>query len=165
MEREKYIEEKRAAAAEAFKAGCNCCQAVLTAFAEELELDKQFLIKLGSGFGAGLARLREVCGTVAAMGMAEGLLSSSGEADKADKDAVYKRVRILTDAFRARNGSIICRELLAGVPVTEGTISEERTQTYFKRPCAEYCADAAEFLALRLLDEPCASEALTTDGK
>ena len=134
MDKETYIEQKRQQAAAAFVEGKNCCQAVLTAFAEEVKLD--------------------VCGTVSAMSMLEGLLSSSGETDKADKDAVYARVRTLCDAFKEKNGSIVCRELLAGVPVTTGGTSEARTEIYYKkRPCKEYCADAAELIARRLTNE------------
>ena len=142
MDKETYIEQKRQQAAAAFVEGKNCCQAVLTAFAEEVKLDPTLLMQLGCGFGGGVARQRE------------GLLSSSGETDKADKDAVYARVRTLCDAFKEKNGSIVCRELLAGVPVTTGGTSEARTETYYKkRPCKEYCADAAELIARRLTNE------------
>ena len=154
MDKETYIEQKRQQAAAAFVEGKNCCQAVLTAFAEGVKLDPTLLMQLGCGFGGGVARQREVCGTVSAMSMLEGLLSSSGETDKADKDAVYARVRTLCDAFKEKNGSIVCRELLAGVPVTTGGTSEARTETYYKkRPCKEYCADAAELIARRLTNE------------
>lgn len=151
MDRESYIAEKSERARAAFTEGRNCCQAVLTAFAEELGLERDFLMRLGSGFGGGMGRLREVCGTVTALAMAESLLEGAADGNKADKDAVYAGVRGLAERFKQENGSIVCRELLAGVPVTAGGDSEARTEAYYKkRPCKEYCACAAGILAEKL---------------
>lgn len=153
MDEQAYIEDKRKKAADAFMTGKGCTQAVLSAFDGELGADQTVLMRAACGFGGGMSRLREVCGCVSAMCMAEGLLSASGKCDKAEKDAVYGNVRELAAAFKERNGSIVCRELLAGIPITDGAVSEERTPAYYKkRPCKEYCADAAEFIARRVLN-------------
>ena len=45
MDKETYIEQKRQQAAAAFVEGKNCCQAVLTAFAEEVKLDPTLLMQ------------------------------------------------------------------------------------------------------------------------
>ena len=46
-----------------FLSGYNCTQAVAVAFAEELGLDVDTAARLSCGFGGGMGRLREVCGT------------------------------------------------------------------------------------------------------
>lgn len=147
-----YIEKKRAAAKEGFLSGLGCCQAVLCAFKDELGLNETTLVKIGSGFGGGIARQREVCGTVSGLTIAAGLLTSSGARGKDDRDSVYAVVRALCDKFKAKNGSIVCRELLKGIPVTTGTESEPRDKDYYKRrPCPELCGDAAAILAEYIL--------------
>lgn len=154
MDRESYIADKRQRAYDAFLGGLGCTQAVLSAFSEELGCDRALLYKIGSGFGGGMARQREVCGTVSAITLAVGFLKSDGTGSKADKDAVYATVRALCEKFKEKNGSIVCRELLAGVKVTGGSTSEARTETYYKkRPCPVYCADAAEIVAAWIYDE------------
>lgn len=37
-----------------FKKGVNCSQCVLSAFSEELGLDKELALKIASGFGGGM---------------------------------------------------------------------------------------------------------------
>lgn len=154
MDKQTYIDSKRQLAYDGFLDGHGCAQSVLQAFAEETGLDTALLYKLGSGLGGGLARQREVCGTVTALTLLVGLFSSDGSGSKTDKDAVYARVRALCDKFREKNGSIVCRELLAGVKVPLGVTSEERTREYYKkRPCPQYCADAAGIVAQWIYDE------------
>jgi C_GCAxxG_C_C family probable redox protein len=115
-------EEKAAAAERNFLSGCNCCQSVLLAFADELGQDADTLMRLGSPFGGGIGRLRETCGTVTGMLMVYGWLR--GYTDHADKPAHYERVRALVKEFTEKNGSIVCRELLAGVKTTKGIVTE-----------------------------------------
>ncbi len=132
-------------AKELFKEGYNCAQAVALAFTEELNMSKEDVAKMMSSFGGGLGRQREVCGAVSGMCFVAGAMDGYSEPkDQAGKMAHYKLVREMCDMFKSTNGSIICRELLAGVSHTEGGIPEARTQEYYKkRPCAEYVADAA----------------------
>ena len=140
-------------AKENFLAGMNCAQAVLCAFADRCGLDRDTALKLASGFGAGLARQREVCGAVSGMCMAADLIRGPGEGtDKAAKDEHYAFIRGLCDAFRAETGSIICRELLGLDPrQNDPPVSEARTPAYYKkRPCADFVALAAKILSERL---------------
>ena len=132
-----------------FGEGYNCAQAVLCAFADECGLDEETAYMLSSSFGGGLGRMREVCGAVSGMSMAAGLLYGYKKGDApAMKGAHYKRIQELAAKFREENGSIICRELLEGVPHT-GTSPEPEARTpayYKKRPCAELVAQAAHIM-------------------
>lgn len=149
--------EKSETAVKYFLEGANCAQAVLCAFAGECGISVDFAMRLASGFGAGIARRREVCGAVSGMIMAADLLfydPLSADRKKA-KDAQYALIRELTDTFEREAGSLICRELLQGISVTSGTVSEERTAEYYsKRPCAAKVALAASILAEKLLSRP-----------
>ena len=93
--------------------------------------------------------------------MASSLVTGSADpSDKNAKDECYKTGQKLSQKFREKNGSVVCRELLGLVPMgqseaalqnktpvehkVESSVSSERTEEYYKkRPCQELCADAA----------------------
>lgn len=132
-----------------FLEGYNCAQSVLLAFCDDLNLDEEMAARLTSSFGGGMGRLREVCGAVSGMFLAAGLLYGySDPKDTAGKKAQYERVQKLAREFSARNGSIVCRELLGLDHHTDAPTPSARTPEYYKkRPCAELVGDAAEILA------------------
>ena len=126
-----------------FMSGMNCSQAVFGAFAEDFGMDASTAAKVACGLGGGVGRLREVCGTVTGASLVFGL--KYGE----DKAVVYPHVQDFCARFKAECGSIVCRELLAGVPATTGGAPEARTAEYYKkRPCVELVK-----LSVRLLEE------------
>ena len=141
------MSEKSDKAKELFKSGYNCSQAVLGVFCEELGLDFDTAMKISSSFGGGMGRMREVCGTVSGMFMAAGLALSSSDSSAENKANQYKAVQELAERFKEQNGSIICRELLAGVTSSNTPIPSARTDEYYKkRPCVELVGDAVEIL-------------------
>lgn len=135
-----------------FTAGCNCCQAVVTAFCDLFGVDEKTAMRLSCGFGGGLGRLRETCGAVSGMALLAGLRFGNEEpADVAARAHTYEVVQQMASAFRERHGSIICRVLLGLERPENDPAPAERTAAYYQnRPCAEYVATAAE-LAERLL--------------
>ena len=68
------IQEKAERARYLFLEGANCAQAVLGAFCEECGLEQKAAFRLASGFGGGVSRLREMCGAVSGMILAENLM-------------------------------------------------------------------------------------------
>lgn len=147
--------EARAESARAyFKQGYNCCQAVALAFADVMHMDKESIAALGSGFGGGFGRLREVCGTVSGMTMVAGaVLPSTDPSDQKRRGDNYRLVQELASRFREENGSIICRELLGlqSSGTAEKPVPSARTEEYYKkRPCPELCAFAARILAEKI---------------
>lgn len=143
---------KKAAIAEAcFEEGYNCAQSVLLAFCEETALDQITAARIASPFGGGMGRMREVCGAVSGMFMALGVLDGYHDAKAADdKRAAYDKTRALADRFRAKYGSILCRELLLDAADIGGEPSQRNDAFYKKRPCAQYVAQAARLLAEHL---------------
>lgn len=139
-----------------FENGYNCAQAVLLAFSDLTGLDRDTALKLSSSFGGGMGRLREVCGAVSGMFMAAGLLYGTSDTDSPEQKAAhYARIQSLAAAFRERNGSYICRELLSEVPTSAGSVPEKRSEAYYKkRPCGQLCYDAAEILDTYIAANP-----------
>ena len=149
------IEERARKAKQNFLDGYNCCQSVMLAFSDVFEADKLTLSTIASGFGGGLARMREVCGTVSAIGMAAGFISPAVHPkNMEERTANYALVQELAGEFRKENGSIICAELLGLRPKKEieSPAPSERTEEYYrKRPCPELVACSARIIARKLL--------------
>lgn len=142
-------------AKENFYKGYNCGQAVLLAFSDLTGLDEKTALKISAPFGGGVGRMREICGTVSGMLMVAGLLFYDADhVTAAEKSALYAREQELAARFRKKFGSIVCRELLAGVGADSSPQAEERTEQYYKkRPCPELCFAAAEILQAYLREE------------
>lgn len=149
------IEERARKAKQNFLDGYNCCQSVMLAFSDVFEADELTLSTIASGFGGGLARMREVCGTVSAIGMAAGFISPAiHPKNMEERTANYALVQELAGEFRKENGSIICAELLGLRPKKEieSPAPSERTEEYYrKRPCPELVACSARIIARKLL--------------
>ncbi len=131
-----------------FLAGYNCAQAVLFANCERLQLDKNTALKLVTGFGAGVAREGELCGAVTAGILALSLKYGRGESDdRAKTDDTYARTQAFIAQFKARHGSVACREL------TNCDLRTADGQKFFKendllhRTCARCVQTASELVA------------------
>ena len=138
-------EERGARARDNFRAGYNCCQAVLLAFSDVLQANRlagEPLLKIiGSGFGGGFARMREVCGSFTAC-----------TTDLEVRKTNYSLVQEMAMDFRAVNGSIVCREMLEMKErQAEGPTPSARTAEYYsKRPCPEIVRNAAIIAANKM---------------
>ena len=152
------ITKRAEAARQNFLSGYGCAQAVLLAYANLTGIEEKTLARLGSSFGGGMGRLREVCGAVSGAFAVLGFLCGYDDpTDTEGKSRHYADVRELARRFseRSRGNSIICHELLthAGLSGAAGGEAEARTPAYYKkRPCPDLVALAAEILA-EMLDE------------
>ena len=135
-------------AKEYFEQGYNCSQSVALAFADEVGMDSKLIARLTGGFGGGMGRMREVCGTCSAMFMVAGILYGLGESySHEEKTEHYKRIQELAARFKEKHSTIICGELLKGLSVTSTPEPEKRTEQYYKvRPCVRFVRTAAEIL-------------------
>ena len=131
-----------------FMEGYNCSQAVACAFCDVTGLSIDEAARMSSSFGGGLGRLREVCGTVSGAALVLGILRGYDDPkDYEGKKAHYALVQEFARRFREANGSIVCRDLLAGVGITAGGAPEPRTDEFYKkRPCLKLAGCAAGIL-------------------
>lgn len=141
---------------ENFLKGYNCTQAVAVTFAKELGLDEPSAARLSSGFGGGMGRLREVCGTFSGVVFVlSSLYGYSEPKDLEGKKDLYEKIRACAANFRADNGSIICRELLGLEKAEESATPEPRTAEYYKkRPCPELCRYAGNLIEEFIKENP-----------
>ena len=137
-------------AVELFRKGCNCSQAVFTAFSDVTGIDEKAALRMSSSFGGGLGRLREVCGAVSGMSLVSGILwGYDNIEDKSFKTEHYALVAGMAHKFSEIFGSYICKELLGLKNYEYSPVAEDRTSEYYlSRPCERCIAAAA-----RILDE------------
>ena len=142
-------------AAENFNSGYNCAQAVFVTFCDRYNIDEKTALMLSSSFGAGMGRLREVCGAVSAMFMIAGL--EKGYFDVANYDlkaAHYKFIQELAVEFKEKFNTIICSELLNLPKGADAPEPSKRTQEYYKnRPCEKFIRCAAEIIQTKILNK------------
>lgn len=126
-----------------FLKGYNCSQSVVAAFAPQLGLTEEMALRLSAGFGAGIGRMREVCGAFCGVVTVLSMVYAD-PADPKDKSRMYALVQQAAEQYRARNGggSIICRELLAkaGAALPGAQRQRNALQTIIKSAPARSCA-------------------------
>lgn len=136
-----------------FEEGYNCAQSVFVTYADLFGIDRIQALKLASPMGAGIGRMREVCGAVSAMAMLAGLKQGNTDPKNMDaKEEIYALVREMSDRFEMESGSMICRELLGNLEREESARPQERTEAYYsKRPCSRLIATAAKIIEETIL--------------
>ena len=155
------IEERVEKAKRLFKeGGYNCCQAVVLAYNDIFGIDDETAAAMSSGFGGGMGRMREVCGSVSGMVMLAGLIRPATDPTVKDwRTANYALVQEMAGEFKGINGSIVCKELLGLVPMgsneqapKESPEPSDRTPEYYKkRPCEELVGISARIVGEKIL--------------
>lgn len=146
--KENFMTPHASLAEKYFISGCNCSQSVLCAFMDCTGLDYDTSMKLGSSFGGGFGRMREVCGAFSGACIVAGLLWGYSDVTvKQLKADHYALVQDMAARFNAQHGSLICRELLKGIESSTDSNPSDRTADYYqKRPCANIAATASAIL-------------------
>ena len=131
-----------------FKQGFSCSQAIVSTFAEGTGLERETALKVAAGFGGGMARMGLTCGAVTGAIIVLGLKHGATSAeDLQAKQKTYQLVRDFTAKFKARHGSIVCKELLGGIDLStqEGMEQAKRTDV-INTLCPKFVQHAAEIL-------------------
>ena len=81
--------------------GCNCCQAVLLALKDQVNMSEEELRRLGAGFGLGLGNMEGTCGALIAAAIIAGFNTNVTKA----------AVRELNERFKSMCGAITCEDI------------------------------------------------------
>ena len=104
---------KAADAVALFQRGLNCTQSILLVFAKDFALDMNIAARISQGFGAGMGRSDEMCGSLSGAIMVIGLrYGGISPDDKAAKEKTYAMVAKFLKEFKARHSSVLCTDLL-----------------------------------------------------
>jgi C_GCAxxG_C_C family probable redox protein len=129
-----------------FSDGFSCSQSVLLGFAPRFGLDLDVAARIAASFGGGMGHMGEVCGAVSGALMVIGLASGGvTPQDKESKERTYQLVREFASQFKARHGSLLCRELLGCDLSQPGALESARARSLFAN-CPYLVRDAAEIV-------------------
>ncbi|MBN2513731.1 MAG: C_GCAxxG_C_C family protein [Sedimentisphaerales bacterium] len=140
------MEQRIQQAVDLFEEGYSCSQAILAAYAGTFNLDRNTALRIASGLGGGVGRNGDMCGAVTGAVLVLGLqFGTTDPKDKTAKFETYKKVRMFTEEFKHRAGSVVCRELLGfDFNTPEGLIRVNQPGAF--EHCPEFVRIAAEIL-------------------
>ena len=96
-----------------FRGGLNCAQAVVTAYADAMQFDKNLALSISCGFGGGMGRLQKTCGAVTGSFMVMGIHNCGKYTDNTErKDKTYAMVKEFSKRFTSIHGTLDCRDLM-----------------------------------------------------
>jgi C_GCAxxG_C_C family probable redox protein len=135
-----------------FKQGINCAQALLSTYGKDYGLDPEIALRVSGAFGSGMG-MGETCGAVTGALMVIGLKHSKVAGSRLlSKDKTEVVAQEFTEKFKARHGTVVCRELLGCDISTSEGLKKAEQEKHFKKRCPEYVKDAAEILEALLKD-------------
>ncbi|MDD2592437.1 MAG: C-GCAxxG-C-C family protein [Erysipelotrichaceae bacterium] len=96
------------------KEKCNCAQAILVAYHDVMNIEKDQAYKLADGLGAGFGKMGGLCGAVNAMGIVISYINAGDLDHKGEtKDESAKEVRLCAEKFMTKNKYLDCIPLKA----------------------------------------------------
>ncbi len=134
-------------AAELFRNGWSCSQAVVCAFAKDFGIDEKSALKLSCGLGGGMGHTGNTCGAVSGALMVIGMkYGRTTLEDLASKEKTYELAQQFMKAFRRRNHSTNCTELLTYDLSDPEKLKAAREAGVFKTICPGPVRDAGDIL-------------------
>jgi len=130
-----------------FNEGFSCSQAILSSYGVVFGLTRNTCLKIATGFGAGIAQRAEICGAVAGAIMVIGLKHGRTRVeDELSREATYERTQQFINRFKARNGTITCKQLLGHDISTPEGLQAAEEEKLFTEFCPKLVRSAAEIL-------------------
>lgn len=134
-------------AAELFRNGWSCSQAVACAFAKDFGIDEKAALKLSCGLGGGMGHTGNTCGAVSGALMVIGMkYGRTTLADLASKEKTYEMAQRFVKEFRRRNHAISCTDLLGHDLSDPEKLKAAREAGVFKTICPRLVRDAGDIL-------------------
>ena len=130
-----------------FVDGFSCSQSIASAFGVDYGLSREQMLRVSGAFGAGMARLAETCGAVTGAFMVIGLKHGRTRLeDQESKETTYRLVLEFARRFKARNHSIVCKELLGCDLGTAQGMKDAHEKKLISTRCPKFVKDSAEIL-------------------
>lgn len=119
-----------------FKGKYNCCQVIFLPYSKLFGIDKDTALKMGSGFGGGIARMGEICGAINGAVMVLGLkygFTNNKDIDK--KEKLNEIIREFVKKFKNSHKNIYCRNLLTEDEGVTHKMHSEKCLTIVEEIC------------------------------
>ena len=134
-------------AIDSHRSGLNCSQSVLTAYADEMNVDNEFALSVSCGFGGGMGRLQETCGAVTGAFMVLGIYNCKKFTDnKERKEKTYAMVQRFSHKFKSIHGVMDCKTLINCDLNTEEGRQYAQEHNLFEHVCEKCISDSIEII-------------------
>ena len=139
-----YVEKSK----ELFLQGYNCAQAIAGGFSEAVGLNFETAIQIASSFGGGMGGMREVCGALTGAFVILGAkYGYTNPTDAIAKSNHYKLISETGDKFKAKWGTILCRDLMKKLADEKQAILGGKPEEYKARPCLALVMSVVDMVA------------------
>lgn len=130
-----------------FQQGFNCTQSILSVFAPDFGLDLDMARRISQGFGAGMGRTDNICGSLSAAIMVIGLrYGGIRPDDTAAKEKTYAMVREFLQEFKTLHGSVACTDLLGYNLSDPKQFADAKTHHVAMQRCPVFIRAAVELV-------------------
>ncbi|MCR5153576.1 MAG: C-GCAxxG-C-C family protein [Lachnospiraceae bacterium] len=82
---------------------CNCTRAVLAAFEDLMEVDRDALTRLTAGFAAGMGNMEATCGALIGAVMVAGVITGG--------KGTPRQAKAIQEKFKELSGALVCKDL------------------------------------------------------
>ena len=127
---------------ELYNRGYNCCQSVVSAFAADFKMNKDFGISIGRAFSAGMNYQGKTCGAVLGAYIVLSLyIDNILDKDLSD-DLIYYQIKEFNNQFVKKFKSTECATLLGKNPGNESDLIQILENDIFKKKCPAFIEEA-----------------------
>ncbi len=123
----------------------NSTQSVLTAFSEELGLDKKTALKIAAGFSSGLGN-GGTCGAVTGACMVISLQTKTGKSLQEQNNIAKRKMQRFNQLFLEKYGSLQCKYLLGTDISTPEGLEKSQQQDLFNKVCPSLIETACKII-------------------
>lgn len=130
-----------------FQQGYNCAQAVFAASAAPFGLPRETALRAAQAFGGGMGRTGNVCGAVTGALMVIGFQRAALDPkDSQAKLDAHQLAQSFLAAFKAKHGSLLCRDLLGCDMSTPEGLKQVQEKGLHQSICQPVVQSAAELI-------------------
>lgn len=130
-----------------FNSGCNCSQAVVMPFAEEMGIDYKIIEKVAVGFGGGMGKQGKTCGCISGAIMVLGLkYGDNSTKDVKKRIDSYNITKLLFERCNNEYGHTDCKELIKLDLNKTEDMQKAQKQQVFENRCAGMVVKTIEIL-------------------
>jgi len=124
----------------------NCCESILLALKEYLDVDPKLIPRIGTGIGAGVSLNGLLCGSVSSVAIAIGVKYGRNNPEE-NPQLVWEKVDKYVAEFKEKFGYVNCRQL-TGLNLK----TEEGLKEYFKRVHDYACVERIKFAVEKAME-------------
>ena len=130
-----------------FNNGCNCSQAVVMPYAEDLNIDHEIVERISVAFGGGMSKQGKVCGCLSGALMVIGLKYGEDSAKKVQQRInSYNQGKEMVVKFKEAFGATDCKDLIKLDLDNSKDMKKAQKEKVFENRCSKLVGQTVEIL-------------------